>query len=145
MKLSTNFTYEELTTSEYALRHGLNNTPNSLSLERLKNTALQMEVIRSLLADNIITVNSAYRSPTVNRAIGGSATSAHCLGYAVDFTCHGFGTPYEITKAIKNSKIKYDQLIFEGTWVHISFAPELRQQTLTAVFGKGKTTYKAFV
>ena len=142
--MTENFPYEEMTASDYAIRHGLDNTPSDTSKVRLLETAKQMEVVRSLLGNNSIHVNSAYRSPTLNRASGGSPTSAHCLGYAVDFTCHGFGTPYEIVEHLKSSGLKYDQLIYEGTWVHISFDPRYRQQTLTAVFSKNKTTYKPF-
>lgn len=142
--MTPNFTLAQLTQSEYALRHSLDNTPSPTTLERLQETAKQMEVVRSLLGNNSIHVNSAYRSPTVNSAIGGSPTSAHCLGYAVDFTCGGFGTPYKIVEHLKASDLKYDQLIYEGTWVHISFDTRYRQQTLTAIFNKGKTTYKEF-
>lgn len=142
--MTENFTLAEMTTSEYAIRHALDNTPSPLTLERLLDTCKQMEEVRSILGNNTITVSSAYRSPTVNRAIGGSQTSAHCLGYAVDFTCHKFGTPYQVVKALQSSGLKYDQLIYEGTWVHISFDPRLRQQTLTAVFSRGPTVYKPF-
>lgn len=143
-KLSDNFYLEEMVASDYALRNGLDNTPSPTTLERLQQTALQLEKVRELLGNNAIRINSGYRSPTLNRAIGGSATSAHCLGYAVDFVCDGFGSPYEIVKALKDA-LPYDQLIYEHTWVHISFDPKGRQQTLTAVFQKGeKTTYKLF-
>ena len=54
--------------------------------------------------------------------------------------CSDFGSAYEVACAIRDSSIKYDQLIYEGTWVHISFDPRMRQQDLTAKFGR-KTTY----
>lgn len=144
-KLSDNFYLEEMVASDYALRNGLDNTPSPTTLERLTQTAKQMEKVRELLNNNPIRINSGYRSPTLNRAIGGSATSAHCLGYAVDFVCDNFGTPYEIVALLANSDLQFDQLIYEHTWVHISFDPKARGQVLTAIFQKGKkTTYKPF-
>jgi hypothetical protein len=73
---------------------------------------------------------------------GGSATSDHQKGFAIDFTCPDFGTPLECVKKISASDIQFDQLIQEGTWIHISFAPAMRRQILEAHFSKGqKTTY----
>ena len=141
MKLSEHFTLDEMTFSETAIRKGLDNTPpNDTIMANLKQTALQMEKVRALL-NNPIKVNSAFRSPAVNVAIGGSLKSHHCLGYAVDFICPKFGTPKEICSAIMKSDIQYDQLIYEGTWVHISFAPSMRRENLQAHFKNGKATY----
>jgi hypothetical protein len=137
MNLSTHFTYEELTTTQVRR----DNTPNTKQLDNLKRTALLMEDVRTLLGTPI-RVNSGFRSDAVNKAVGGSTTSAHSYGYAIDFTSAKYGTPYEVACAIRDSGIKYDQLIYEGTWVHISFDPRMRQQTLTAKFGK-KTVYSS--
>lgn len=142
MKLSENFTLEELTFSQTATRLGIKNNPSPIVLENLKETAKKLEEVRKLLGTPI-NVSSGYRSPTLNRAIGGSATSHHTLGFAVDFTSRRFGDVPKIVQAIKNSGIKYDQLIEEfGSWVHISFHPNMRQQTLKAERVKGKTVYK---
>ncbi len=131
-QLSPHFTLEEFTVSETAAQLGLSNQPTPETLARLKRTAEQMEQVRTLLGNKSITVNSAFRSPAVNKAVGGVPTSAHQQAYAVDFTCAAFGTPYEICKKIAASKIKFDQLIHEKrVWVHISFAPTMRQQLLT--------------
>lgn len=144
-KLSENFTLEELTYSETAERLGIDNTPSPAVLENLKLTASKMEEVREVLGGEPIFISSGYRGPTLNRFIGGSTNSAHKTGYAVDFKCPGFGTPEQITRCIQLSGIKYDQLIYEGTWVHISFGPELRQQTLTATFKNGKASYSTFI
>jgi zinc D-Ala-D-Ala carboxypeptidase len=77
----------------------------------------------------------------VNRAVGGSAISAHCNGDADDFIVPEFGTPQQVAKRIRDAGIPFDQLIFEGTWVHISFARAMRGQVLTAHFNGGPATY----
>lgn len=141
MKLSPNFTLEELTFSQTATRLGINNKPSPVVLINLKDTAQRLEEIRELLGAPI-NISSGYRSPTLNRSIGGSSTSAHCLGFAVDFTARKYGDVKKVYEAIKNSGIKYDQLIEEfGSWVHISFAPSMRQQNLIATKVKNKTVY----
>lgn len=139
MQLSPHFTLAEMTVTN----SGLPNKPDAQALARLTNTANQLEVVRSkVLLGNSITVNSGYRSEAVNRAVGGSPTSDHRLGDAADITCAGFGKPYEICIAIRDSGILYDQLIQEGTWVHISFGPRMRQMELTRRVKHGKTIYE---
>ncbi len=131
-QLSPHFTLEEFTVSDTAKQLGLSNQPTPDMLQRLKNTAAQMEKVRTLLGGLPITVNSAYRSPAVNSAVGGVPTSAHQQAYAVDFTCAAFGSPYDVCKKIAASGIKFDQLIHEKrVWVHLSFAPTMRQMLLT--------------
>jgi len=71
--------------------------------------------------------------------LGSKDTSAHVLGFACDFICPAFGTPLEICKAIEASGIRFDQLIEEGTWVHLSIDPRMRQQVLTMRNGKYST------
>jgi hypothetical protein len=145
MKLTENFYLGEFTQSDTALRLGIKNIPSPHVMGNLKVLAEGLEQVRALLG-HPITISSGYRSPTLNRAIGGSESSAHCLGYAADFKCWRFGTPDDIVRKIKASGIKVDQCICEGTWVHISFAPAMRQQFLRALFdNKGKATYREFV
>lgn len=136
--LSPHFSLEELTTSQTAARRNLDNTPPAAVLEHLKATALRMEAVRALLMRPIL-VSSGYRSAAVNAAVGGVANSAHVQGWAVDFISPGYGDPFHICKAIAASKIEFDQVIQEGTWVHISFAPTMRRQWLTKV-GDGYQT-----
>lgn len=130
-KLSAHFTLEEMTVSQEAARRGLDNTPEGQALANLRKTANAMELVRAYLTHPIL-VSSGYRSPEVNRAVGGSKTSAHVQGYAVDFTSPGFGTPLQICRSIERSPLQFDQLIHEfGRWVHISFDPKNRRQVLT--------------
>lgn len=132
MKLSEHFSLAEFTASQSAARRGLSNQPDAKTLANLKIAASKMEGVRRALGDRVITVSSAYRSPAVNAAVGGAKNSAHVQGWAVDFNCHGFGSPLEVAKAIQNSGIAYDQIIHEfGSWVHISFDPRGRQMELT--------------
>ena len=74
-----------------------------------------------------------------------SLLKAHPKGFAADFICSQFGTPLKIVQALAKSKIKFDQLIMEQTWVHVSFAPAMRQQILTATFTGGVPLYKELV
>lgn len=102
------------------------NVPTPEQLERIIWTAHQMEIVRAVLLRNPINVSSWFRSPAVNQAVGGAVNSEHTLGAAVDFTCPKFGTPYEICQSLIASGhiLNYNQLIYEHTWVHISFPPD---------------------
>lgn len=135
MKLSANFHLDEFVTSQTAARRGIDNTPPAPVLIRLKNAAKGLEKVRAVLGRPIL-ISSGYRSPALNKAVGGSATSDHMNGDAADFISPGFGTPIAICRAIVAAGIKFDQLIEEGTWVHISFGPRMRGQILTMRNGK---------
>ena len=141
MMLSEHFNLNEFTASETATRKGIDNTPPAVVTERLRMLAATLEQVRSLLGNNSIRISSGYRCLALNRAIGSGDLSAHLLGYAVDFTCPKFGTPKEVANKIAESAIKLDQLIYEGTWIHLSVDPRNRREVLTAHFGKGKTKY----
>lgn len=137
------FSLPEVTVSDTAARRGINNSPPADINTRLKSSAERLDAVREHLGKPVL-VTSGYRSPALNKVIGGVDSSHHTQGYAFDFTSPGFGTPYEVAKAIEKSGIKYDQLIAEfGSWVHISFAPTMRQQNLTARKVKGKTVYES--
>jgi hypothetical protein len=141
MQLSKNFKLNEFTTSQTATRKGIDNTAPAPIIERLRMLANTLEQVRTLLGDNSIRISSGYRCLALNRAIGSGDTSAHVQGYAVDFTCPNFGTPKEVANKIAQSDIKFDQLIYEGTWIHLSVDPRNRRDVLTANFKGGKATY----
>jgi zinc D-Ala-D-Ala carboxypeptidase len=133
MKLTPNFTLEELTSSETAVRLGLDNTPDEKVKANLVRLARFLEEVRAILKRPIM-VNSAYRSPEVNKAIGSKSTSQHCIGCAADIRVPGL-TPDNIVKEIIKTNLEYDQLIREfDSWVHISipnnFADKPRKQVL---------------
>lgn len=122
---SPNFSMDELTHSDIAARHDIDNTPNENEKDNLYKLAMELENVRKLLNNKPIYVSSGYRCLALNELLGSKRTSAHIKGLAVDFTCRQFGTPNEIVFAIINSKIKFDQLILEyDQWVHISFCED---------------------
>lgn len=140
--LSQHFSLDEFTHSDTAIRRSIDQTPPPVVLKNLAVAASQMELVRTLLGGKAIHVNSGYRSPVLNHAVGGAVNSAHLTGYAVDFTCADYGTPKQIVQMLAACPIlTFDQIIQEGTWVHISFAPAARREILTAHFGQGGTTY----
>lgn len=121
--LSDNFTLEEGTSSATATEHGIDNTPSIDTLEVMYKSATKLEKVRALL-DKPIHVNSWYRCPELNTAVGSKNTSQHIKGEAIDFVSPAFGTPLDICNIIIANKdlIGFDQLILEHTWVHISFS-----------------------
>lgn len=148
--LSQHFTLEEATRSDTAVRLGLDNQPDDATLDAMRAAAEKMELVRQLLGNDPLQVTSWYRSPEVDRAVGGTGRSnGHSSGWCIDFRMYEhlparYRTPLEICQAIVASDLRYDQLIWEGTWVHISFHPALRQMQLTAHFKAGApTTYTA--
>lgn len=139
MNLSEHFTLDEATYSETAVRLGIDNQPSTVQLENMKHSASQLEKVREL--SGALRINSWLRLPAVNVAVGGSKVSSHMDGWAIDVSSSKH-TPYELCKMVKDSGLKFDQMIHEfGRWMHISFAPEMRQQELTIFKPEGK--YKA--
>ena len=135
-QLTEHFSLEELTNSQIAVRFKLDNTPSPMIIERLKQTAEALEKVRALLGVPLI-INSGYRSLAVNLKVGSKPTSAHVKGWAVDFIAPKYGTPLQICHAIsKATDIRFDQLIEEGTWVHLSIDPNMREMILTMQDGK---------
>ena len=140
-QLTDHFTLEELTFSSTAVSRGIDNTAPEDVAEHLKTLAATLEEVRALLGFPIH-IDSGYRCPELNQLVRGVPTSAHVTGYAADFICPQFGIPLEIVKKIAASGIKFDQMIQEGTWVHLSMAPTMRREVLTAHFVDGKATYQ---
>lgn len=141
MKLSAHFTLEELTASHTAVRKGIDNTPSPEVVLNLKMMLCPvLESIRGLFWAPVH-ISSAFRCNALNRVIGGADTSKHKDGLAADFNVEGF-TPLQVAKKIAESDIEFDQLIFEGTWVHIGLSYEKpRRQCLMCTFPSGRATY----
>ena len=136
MNLSEHFTLDEATYSETAIRMHIDNQPDERQLENMKSAANQLEAVRNVTG--ALRVNSWLRLPDVNVAVGGSKVSSHMDGWAIDCssTAH---TPYELCQIVLKNNIKFDQCIHEyGRWMHLSFAPEMRQQSLTIYKPEGK-------
>jgi uncharacterized protein YcbK (DUF882 family) len=123
MILTKNFKLDELCRSETGERLGLCNVPTDndiINLKRLANEILQP--LRDHLAQPII-ITSAFRSPRVNRAVGGSERSQHMVGQAADIRVANMPIA-ELIETIKNLDLPYHQLINEfDSWVHVSIAP----------------------
>ena len=149
MKLSPNFTYNEAIRSNTAREKGIDNTPSIKETIAITITANEMQCVRSVLGDMVITPSSWYRSIELNRELGSKDTSDHILGKAVDFTVDGL-TNREAFDLILDSNVAYKQMILEyefepNGWIHISF-PQIGEQAerenLTASRNKnGKTIY----
>lgn len=124
LMLSDHFSYMEAITSETAERLSIDNHPSASVLEVMDKSAIGLEKIRALLMNKSIHINSWYRSHELNKKVGGVDTSQHIDGEAIDFICPTFGDPLAICKAIISQAplIRFDQLILEHTWVHVSFA-----------------------
>jgi hypothetical protein len=139
MNISSHFSYEEAIQSASGERAGINNTPSNEEEENIKFTANLMENVRSILNNKVILVSSWYRSPELNKLVGGSIASQHMDGLAVDFICPDFGTPLECCQELEKKKVMlgYDQLIYEYSWVHISFARENARGQELSKNGKG--------
>ena len=141
-RLTEHFHLAEFIESDYATRHGINNTPSLRALGNLVRVANGLERIRSVLGVPIF-ITSGYRCPELNSAIGGAATSQHLDGLACDFKAPAYGTPREVCAAIADNRalVGFDQLIQEGNWTHVSFSERGRGEILTAHFLNGRATY----
>lgn len=143
-KITEHFTIEEMTRSEAAIRNGLDNSvPNHL-IANMRKVASVLEIIRSHF-NAPIKVTSCYRSQDVNKAVGGSKTSAHCFAHAADFEVVGVAN-LDVCRWVAENIPDFDQVIYEfgpGGWCHLGFTTkEPRKQLLSAVKENGKTVYR---
>jgi hypothetical protein len=151
MKISTHLNLAEVTRSDSAKRHGIDNTPTAEHLENFKLLAEKVfEPIR-LHFKTPIFISSGYRSKALNDFIKGSASSQHCKGQAIDIDMDGSkgGVTNKMVFDFIVSRLDFDQCIHEfGTdanpdWVHVSYAKTgNRKQKLKAVRVGGKTVYQ---
>ena len=138
MNLSKNFTLEEFSKSQAALRRGLDNTPNAEQVENIRDLVDHvLQPVRSHFARPVI-ITSGFRSKKLNSAIGGSATSHHMRGMAADFEIPGVANG-QIAAWIQES-LPFTQLILEfytpgvpdSGWVHVAYdAQDLKEESLT--------------
>lgn len=151
MKLTNNFTLEELTKSETALRQEIDNTP---TVEVVENLKVLCEKVLQPVRDHFgrgVKVNSGFRSLAVNAAVGGvqgAKPSDHTRGMAADIEIPGLPNA-ELAEWIE-ANLEFTQVILEfytqgvpdSGWVHVSYDPaNLKKQSLTAVKREGKTVY----
>jgi hypothetical protein len=150
MKLSEHLDLSEVTRSDSAKRKGISNEPTPEHLENFKKLAENIfEPIRKHFGVPIH-LSSGYRSKALNAAIGGSATSQHCTGEAIDIDMDGSanGVTNKMVFDYIKANLNFDQLIneFDYSWVHVSFEStgKQRKQVLRAVKAGGKTSYQPY-
>ena len=149
-KISDHISYKEATRSNTALRRGIDNIPDVEELENMKLIAEEIfEPLRKWVGGPV-KINSFYRSPELNVAIGGSKKSQHCHGQAMDIDdTYGHRSNASMFKHIRYH-MDFDQMIWEfgddknPAWVHISYVSEEknRNRCLEAYKENGKTKYK---
>lgn len=147
MKLSTHLDLSEVIRSDSAKRNGISNMPTK---EHIANFMLLAEKIFEPVREHFgvpIRISSGYRSKELNEKIGGSSTSQHCKGQAIDIDMDGTSlTNKQVFDYIKDN-LPFDQLIWEfgnednPDWVHVSYVPNGRKQILKAFKIKGETKY----
>jgi zinc D-Ala-D-Ala carboxypeptidase len=147
MQISKHLSLAEVSRSETAKRRGINNTPSGEHLENFKMLAENVfEKIREHFGVPIH-ISSGYRSKELNKAIGGSATSQHCSGEAIDIDMDGSAngiTNAQVFNFIKDN-LQFDQLIAEfpingnPQWVHVSYASNGKQRNEILVAKKNKS------
>lgn len=148
MNLTANFTLEEMTKSETALRHDMDNTPGEAEIANLKALAENvLQPVRDHFSKGV-KVNSGFRHPEVNAKVGGSKTSDHCQGQAADIEIPGVPNADLAQWIVDN--LDFRQVILEfytpgvpdSGWVHVSYvAGDNKKQVLTATKKDGKTVY----
>ena len=150
MSISKHISYKEGVYSRTATRLGIKNNPNTEQMENMITIAEEVfEPLRAYVGGPI-KINSFFRSPELNKAIGGSTKSQHCHGQAIDLDdTFGRCTNAEMFEFIKKY-LDFDQIIWEfgndnnPDWVHVSYVSpdQNRKRCLKAYKEKGKTNYK---
>lgn len=148
MNLTKNFTLAEMTKSETALRHDLDNTPGEAEIAAMQ---LLCEKVLQPVRDHFgkgVKVNSAYRHPDVNQKVGGSRNSDHTRGQAADIEIPGVANADLAQWIVDNLEFRQCILEFytpgvpDSGWVHVSYvAEDNKKQVLTATKENGKTVY----
>lgn len=142
--ITSNFALSEFVVSDTAARLGIDNTPPAMVEATLRNVLIPaMQQVRDLLMVPVV-IKSGYRCPQLNAAVRGAPTSDHVTGHAADFIAPAYGSPRAVCQRLLDlqDRIKFDQLIFEGGWTHVSFSPRRRNEVLSAHFGQdGKVHY----
>ena len=148
--ISENISFKEGTFSATATRLGLPNAPGKEHLVNMQVLAKKIFQPLRVYVSGPIKINSFYRGPELNKAIGGSKKSQHCKGQAMDIDdVFGHKTNAQMYHWIKEN-LNYDQMIWEfgdednPDWVHVSYvdADTNRNRCLKACRVNGKTTYE---
>jgi zinc D-Ala-D-Ala carboxypeptidase len=138
LQLSKNFWLSEFLTSQTASRSGICNMPSQAVIKNLK--ILCTELLQPLRDDLELPliISSGYRSPQLNKLVGGSQNSQHMQGNAVDFIVPNLSLIATAKFIIDNPKYKFDQLILEfDSWLHISFNSSKNRMHLLTINSYG--------
>lgn len=146
MKITENFTFEELIHSAYAEKYHLSNLPKQDEIKKLNQLATEiLQPIRNEF-NAPIKVTSGYRSPRVNKGVGGSSTSQHVKGEAADITSSDNKKLFDtIISLIKSHEIEVGQLIneYNYSWIHVSLpTSKHHNEVLKAIKTKKGTKYE---
>ena len=152
MQLSKNLALAEVTRSETAKRKGISNMPTPEHIENFKKLA---ENVFQPIREHFglpIHLSSGYRSAALNKAVGGSSSSQHCTGEAIDIDMDGTSITNKQVFDFIRENVNFDQMIWEfgsdtnPDWVHVSYEStgKQRKQVLKAVKQAGKTIYKPY-
>ena len=150
MSISQHISYKESVYSRTATRLGIDNEPNDEQMKNMLNIAQEVFEPLRMWVGGPIKINSFFRSPELNKAIGGSTKSQHCHGQAIDLDdTFGRATNAEMYEFIKKH-LDFDQMIWEfgdednPDWVHVSYVSEdkNRNRCLQAYKENRKTKYK---
>jgi hypothetical protein len=150
MAISEHISYKEGVYSRTATRLDIDNEPNNEQMDNMCLIAQEVFEPLRMWVGGPIKINSFFRSPKLNKAIGGSGKSQHCYGQAIDLDdTFGRATNAEMYYFIKEH-LDYDQMIWEfgdednPDWVHVSYVSEEqnRNRCLQAYKENGKTKYK---
>jgi hypothetical protein len=157
--ISPHLSYAEVIKSQAAIRHQIDNSPTPEHLHNIKILAEKVfEPLRALASrerkkDTPLTISSFYRSPELNKAIGGSTNSQHCKGQAMDIDIDGWYTDLDNADLFYmiEEELDFDQLIWEfgnsikPDWVHVSYSEfHNRREILRAIRKSGKVSYEPF-
>lgn len=130
IEITPNISLNELLASQTATRNNIDNIPDARVLQNLIDSAVNLwQPARDALGFPI-RITSGYRSPTLNKKIGGAKNSAHLHGFAIDFVCHDFGSTTKVVNHLvamfKEKGVSFDQAIIEypkssNSWVHLGY------------------------
>jgi len=139
MQLSKNFSLDEMCLSPTSIRLGISNVPNTKQIANLQRlVAMILQPVRDHYG-LAVHVDSGYRCPSLNRAVGGAVDSQHMRGEAADIRVHGIPND-ELFLFIRDHIKDFDQLILERVpatnrhagWVHVSYAEKLRREAISS-------------
>ncbi len=151
-KISSYVNYAESVKSQTAVRRGINNEPNEQQLESMKFVAYEIFDKVRIFVGGPLYASSFFRSPELNKAIGGASSSQHCKGEAIDIDCdyYGNGNNIDVFYFIEQN-LEFDQLIWEygddsnPAWVHVSRKQNNnRNMILQAIRTDNGTRYEVF-